>query len=50
MSDFVHYSPLVALAGFFLGFVLIIYMTFRPSKKAEIESRSLIPLREDAHE
>lgn len=47
MIDFIlqHSAP-IALVGFFLGFVFIVFTVLRPSRRAEIESHAMIPLKE----
>lgn len=37
----------LALLGFFIAFVLVTFSVLRPSKKAELESHAMIPLKGD---
>jgi cbb3-type cytochrome oxidase subunit 3 len=37
----------ISLVAFFIGFMTICWRVMRPSKKAEIESHALIPLKEE---
>jgi len=47
LVDFiVENSTLIGLVGFFVAFVLIGIMTYRPANKARIESYGKIPFKE----
>ncbi|MDP2206320.1 MAG: cbb3-type cytochrome c oxidase subunit 3 [Alphaproteobacteria bacterium] len=47
LVDFVaNNSTLIGLIGFFLAFVLIAAITYRPANKARIESYGHIPFKE----
>ncbi|MBY0408389.1 MAG: cbb3-type cytochrome c oxidase subunit 3 [Rickettsiales bacterium] len=50
MSWFIAAAPTLGLLFFFVVFVGIAFLTYRPSAKAKLENYSLIPLKDDIHE
>lgn len=51
MIDFLtHNAGLIGLLVFFSFFVAVLTATWRPSKKAELQSLALIPLQENENE
>mgnify|MGYP002784351168 CR=1 FL=1 len=47
MDFFIEKSPLISLVFFFAIFIFILFRTYKPSQKKQIESNANIPLKRD---
>lgn len=47
MNSFIDNAPVIGLIFFFVVFVVIAFMTYRPSAKKRLQANAFIPLKED---